>query len=1084
MNVVLAAASDPFARKHLERTIIDGVEIDEIGSYLKPEVIERVREIDTKARIWGLVKGRNNDIYWEKLVEDDVILFNVGTSYVVYSRVLGKEINTELAKHLWEPSPRTGYYYDKIIFLKDIQQIDVSISKINQLLGYSPGFKPSRNVSFIVVQKQRIEKAISTQDTLERAIGIERAPGSVANQCFWVFYNRDVEECEKRIASLYYPFHSDCTNYKRLVSNWKKGDKALFYCPNSFRAEFDMESVEEVPLDELDKEEYKTWVKENRKVYRAILSNPKRFEPPIEITPEIKVNLLGTGGTFYGRSLLPITEGLYKKIVRSSGEYASGKLHLSSEAEKFIEKFKRDPENQAWLQRKIKAFEKWRLAFSTENIEKLSRGEFQSFLTFKENQSWDGIQRQPSVYANMDKLKKTVEYLIDGIDDLSLEEIRKKLDNILDPDGEFKISGLDRAVVTGIMHICDTKNRLGVWNNKVDASLEKLGLLAQRPTGSRGEQYLVYNNVLNLLGRQYDLSLYQVDMLMHLVATQFPSERLFAFTSKDFESCTGKKGDARYLSERFSVLLEVLKSSLGDEFASFKNYSARPNEQPKRGQKEAQYKDHMWLGFAHPMFERAQKGIQFQVSINSDDPFCIDIWIDRRSFDSRKMAKENIEKNKEAFKELIQRLVGYNAGLYEGYKFDRMTTELVSNTFDEFLTHMVDYDTHVHIGKILTKEEVLTAGSKIIDTIVGTFKELHPIYSLLVGKPISPSMKSIPRVEKVPSIPEIVSYIESKGFYYPEETIRNYHASLETKPFVILSGITGTGKTKLSELYANAFYHIDAENPYFRIISVQPNWNDKKPLLGYYNPIMDVYYKTPFLDFLLMALKDCQDCSSHSDGKCKDKHKCTRRYFVCLDEMNLAHVEYYFADFLSAMESKRPMDLHSSEVKTEDGGKIGRNITIPHNLYIIGTVNIDETTKEFSPKVRDRANTILLEGVNLDRWLDVQRKIGRSVNMSAFKVVKDINGILEKHRMHFGYRICDEILRYVETGELQLERALDLQIKQKILPKLCGDANARLRGSLQNLKDYLEHTQFSDSTIKVTKMLENLDQQGFTSFFD
>ena len=86
--------------------------------------------------------------------------------------------------------------------------------------------------------------------------------------------------------------------------------------------------------------------------------------------------------------------------------------------------------------------------------------------------------------------------------------------------------------------------------------------------------------------------------------------------------------------------------------------------------------------------------------------------------------------------------------------------------------------------------------------------------------------------------------------------------------------------------------------------------------------------------------------------------------------------------------------------------------------------------------------------------------------------------------MHFGYRVCNEILEYVEHSILPKERALDLQIMQKILPKLSGDDNARLRGSLQDLKDYLEDKPYASSKSKVENMLEKLKDQGFTSFFD
>ena len=109
--------------------------------------------------------------------------------------------------------------------------------------------------------------------------------------------------------------------------------------------------------------------------------------------------------------------------------------------------------------------------------------------------------------------------------------------------------------------------------------------------------------------------------------------------------------------------------------------------------------------------------------------------------------------------------------------------------------------------------------------------------------------------------------------------------------------------------------------------------------------------------------------------------------------MNLAHVEYYFADFLSAMESDRQLELHSIQMKTDDEKELEPIIKIPENLYIVGTVNIDETTKEFSPKVLDRANTIYLDIVDLDQWLIIQTLKGRIVNNEIFEEIKETLGI-------------------------------------------------------------------------------------------
>lgn len=339
--------------------------------------------------------------------------------------------------------------------------------------------------------------------------------------------------------------------------------------------------------------------------------------------------------------------------------------------------------------------------------------------------------------------------------------------------------------------------------------------------------------------------------------------------------------------------------------------------------------------------------------------------------------------------------------------------------------------------------------------------------------------------KSVPTIHEIVKDIESKGFYFPAETIQNFHTCLLTKPFVILSGKTGTGKTKLVELYSNAIHRANRDNRYYKKISVQPNWNDNKPLLGYYNPFMQEYNLTPFLKFMLQAIDDCKSCKQHGDGNCSDKAACTLKYFVCLDEMNLAHVEYYFADFISAMETEdKTIDLHSEETHSQNGTILPCKIRIPDNFFVIGTVNVDETTKEFSPKVLDRANTLDMDIIDLDKWREIQLNLGVNINETAFKVIKEVHQSLKKYGLHFGYRVCSEIMKYLEYSSLELEKSIDFEIKQKILPKLCGDDNPKLRGSLEELRNYLSNTKYELSRSKVENMLAQLNTYGFTTFYE
>lgn len=215
------------------------------------------------------------------------------------------------------------------------------------------------------------------------------------------------------------------------------------------------------------------------------------------------------------------------------------------------------------------------------------------------------------------------------------------------------------------------------------------------------------------------------------------------------------------------------------------------------------------------------------------------------------------------------------------------------------------------------------------------------------------------------------------NLYYNKETIERLYTALSTSQLVILSGSPGTGKTSLIEGFSEA---IGANK---KIISVQPNWTETQDLIGFYNPIDKKYISTPFLDFLIEA-KDNED-SLH---------------IVCLDEMNLAHVEYYFAEFLSKLESKdREIELYSEEIYIKNKEEIknqidfiqnkyeiinkedifniddiiifekynelksqyqnllkyNHKITIPNNIRFVGTINKDETTKNLSPKVVDRS---------------------------------------------------------------------------------------------------------------------------------
>ncbi|CAM4231979.1 McrB family protein [Gillisia limnaea] len=287
------------------------------------------------------------------------------------------------------------------------------------------------------------------------------------------------------------------------------------------------------------------------------------------------------------------------------------------------------------------------------------------------------------------------------------------------------------------------------------------------------------------------------------------------------------------------------------------------------------------------------------------------------------------------------------------------------------------------------------------------------------------------------------------GLQFSKKLIDRFVSSLCTKPFVILTGLSGSGKTKLAQAFAN--WICQKENQ-FCIVPVGADWTNREPLLGYSNAIEKDEYVKPengILDLLIEA-KD----NSH------------KPFFIILDEMNLSHVERYFADFLSIMETGEDIVLFK-DLEKKNG--VPAHVTWPNNVFIVGTVNIDETTYMFSPKVLDRANTIefRITAEEMADFLDSNGKPdlsilkGKGVKMASDfleissnkkyeKPVDSVNTVLlnffkelKKTGAEFGYRSATEIhhLLYnlsVINKHIEDDEKIDIAIMQKLLPKLHG----------------------------------------------
>ncbi|AFD28109.1 McrB family protein [Deinococcus gobiensis] len=312
---------------------------------------------------------------------------------------------------------------------------------------------------------------------------------------------------------------------------------------------------------------------------------------------------------------------------------------------------------------------------------------------------------------------------------------------------------------------------------------------------------------------------------------------------------------------------------------------------------------------------------------------------------------------------------------------------------------------------------------------------------------LQPDMQRLPRTL---SIDRILADVRSQGGYYPDRLVARYHAALnfqDHKHFVILAGISGTGKTKLALDYARAVHGVegkDAEDPLLIVCPVRPDWTDPSGLLGYHDVLSGRYIVPPFLEALLLA-------TAYPDAP----------VFVILDEMNLARVEYYLADVLSALESGAPLRLHQAGVPIQGstGVEVPSSLTLPSNLFITGTINIDETTNALSDKVLDRAMLIDMSEVDLEGFLEQQAsrlELAIAVQESR-PLLLTVHGALAQHRMHFGYRTAAEFLRYLSfalpvTRQPATELLDDLLV-QKVLIRLQGGEGQR--SLLSTLKHHL-----------------------------
>ena len=378
-----------------------------------------------------------------------------------------------------------------------------------------------------------------------------------------------------------------------------------------------------------------------------------------------------------------------------------------------------------------------------------------------------------------------------------------------------------------------------------------------------------------------------------------------------------------------------------------------------------------------------------------------------------------------------------------------------------------------------------------------------------------------------------------------EDNAANYEdllTAMRTKPFLLLAGISGTGKSRIVKQMAfescpdiPALRSDKTAPGNYELIEVKPNWHDSSELLGYESEIGGPHYVvTPFVRFLVKSMR-------YPDVP----------FFVCMDEMNLAPVEQYFAEFLSVLESRKLLSdgtitsepLIKADIFSKYADQLHRDLDItdtetykavydrlkndglrlPSNLIVVGTVNMDETTHQFSRKVIDRAMTIemniedaetpfknFFEGGDALHYYDnpqpkdlflpkvVQASEALSIlsaeDASYLKenvpgLLHSLNSALNGTPFKIAYRVQNELILFFfslreenpdEAAEALLAQAMDAILMMKVLPRIEGDEDL-LDKPLKELAQFTEN--YPQASRKIAEMQERLPQAHFTCFW-
>jgi hypothetical protein len=704
--------------------------------------------------------------------------------------------------------------------------------------------------------------------------------------------------------------------------------------------------------------------------------------------------------------------------------------------------------------------------FAPANIPNLTAEEFKSFLAFKNNKHWTGIQRQGGLLTrDMNRLREALGILVD-----EEKPLRERLETICPKGQPGFVKGLARAVATPILAVVYPE-RYGVFNDKSERALKHFGLFPHLEHGaSFADQYIAVNEVLNRLARKYKLTLLELDEVFGWFSPGGEIEALFPaehaqVVPEGIQFWKISPGEGAYLWNKF-VQLECIATGnfrgLGSDLRAF---SSRDEIQT-------------WL---------TQQGVPGNLGYKSKQLW----WI-----------RSGIQVGDIVFAYGGKSILGV-AEVTGEYEF--IEDEIMKYAHRRRVKWHSEQSRPIHsltasLRRKLQRNETIV---QLTQEEGATILSLYPEISL--SCPASSSY--------------LIKYLASSGLRFTPHQLATFATALQTKGFVILSGISGTGKTRLAQYFADLMLNpqpsnLPSSHPSNSLfVPVRPDWRDSKSLLGYYNPLTEKFESTGFLRFILRAIAHYNEYGPEA-----------LIYFVILDEMNLARVEHYLAEFLSVLESDRDDDRKTREavalhtfrqpISDADDRPIPPAVRLPPNLYFVGTVNVDETTHAFSPKVLDRAFTIELTEADfsdyppqLDAGSQQLSEEQRAALVRAFTrqgrfavVDKDsvsefvaahpqyrthlqnLSELLRPYDLHFAYRVFDEIAAFCANaasapwfdGFRDLDDAFDTAVLMKILPKFHG-SRGRLLGPLRRVLAWTQQPDDPNTALSAVRNYEDAD---------